>query len=257
MQRYSNGFLDTLKGAYGWQEVLANAVMEIYTGSQPTSANDAVQGTLLGTFTLSGAAYTGETRATGSIQLTGGASGSIDSVKVGGLFNLIGAAIPFHVDLTTTAADLAAAITAYPSTPRFEATSVGDTVTITAPIGMGAEANTLTLTSVATTITTADAAFGGGVTAVNGINFIEDPAAGVIKKEDTVWQMQVIPAGGSAGWFRIVCDPDDTGIANGSFRRLDGAISTSGAEINLASVLLSGDSVQTINQFDITLPTYK
>lgn len=54
--RYSNKMLNEMLNAVRTQ--LANGTIEIYSGSQPASANDAATGTLLGRVTLNAGAWT-------------------------------------------------------------------------------------------------------------------------------------------------------------------------------------------------------
>jgi hypothetical protein len=56
--RFSTGLRNNLAGTTGFAASFANGVIEIYTGTQPSSANNAVTGTLLGTVTLAGGAFT-------------------------------------------------------------------------------------------------------------------------------------------------------------------------------------------------------
>lgn len=56
--RLSTRLRDNLAGTTGFATTFANGVVEIYTGSQPASADAAVTGTLLGTVTLNSGAFT-------------------------------------------------------------------------------------------------------------------------------------------------------------------------------------------------------
>lgn len=103
-----------------------------------------------------------ETRATGSVTLTGGGAGSVDTVRVGGV-NLIAAPVLFNTTLNQTATDLATAINALTGTHTYTANAVGAVVTITAPVGSGTAPNGLTVVSTATTITKTDLNMSGGV----------------------------------------------------------------------------------------------
>jgi len=260
--RFSTGLRDAVAGGYSWRHALANGRLKIFSGTQPASADDAATGTLLVTFTLSGGAFTGETRSAVSVQL-GGTSGSVDSITVGGAIPIIGSAVNFNTDLTTTAAALAAEINNYRSLPDFTATSSGDTVTIYAPWGLGADGNGLTISVGTTTLTATinggtSATFGGtgapaaGVSAVNGLNW-QPPSGGVLTKEPTVWQGTAV-ADGTAGWFRFEADPNDDQGSSTTFRRFDGSIATNGADLNVASTSITNGSIQTINTFTITIP---
>ena len=56
--RFSTALRNATIGTVGMAGALSTGVIEIYTGAQPASANDPVTGTLLGTVTLNGAAFT-------------------------------------------------------------------------------------------------------------------------------------------------------------------------------------------------------
>lgn len=114
------------------------------------------------TILTSAAIVAAETRATGTVTLTGGASGSVNTVRAGGV-NLIAAPVPFNASLNQTAADLAAAINALTSTHGYTAGAAGAVVTVTAAVGSGTLGNGVTLVSTTTTITKTDVNFAGGV----------------------------------------------------------------------------------------------
>lgn len=85
---------------------------------------------------------TAETAASGSFSVTGGTTGngSLTSLKINGI-EVLGAAVVFITDNTTTAAAIAAQITAFTSEPNYTATSTGAAVTITLEAGHGACVN--------------------------------------------------------------------------------------------------------------------
>lgn len=56
--RLSTQLRNNLAGTTGFSSTFANGVMEIYTGTQPATADAAVTGTLLGTVTLASGAFT-------------------------------------------------------------------------------------------------------------------------------------------------------------------------------------------------------
>jgi hypothetical protein len=56
--RLSTALRTALAGTTGFGSVFANGVIEIYTGTQPATADAAVTGTLLGTVTLASGAFT-------------------------------------------------------------------------------------------------------------------------------------------------------------------------------------------------------
>lgn len=102
----------------------------------------------------------GKEHATGSVDLTGGTSGSVDDITVDGV-SIMSGAEPFDTDLATTAQNVADNINAYTSTPGYTAAANSTVITITAA-DAGAAPNGFVVTSSATTITTADTDMSGG-----------------------------------------------------------------------------------------------
>ena len=88
MIRFSTGLRNNLAGSTGLAASLANGVIEIRTGTQPTSADSAASGTLLGTMTLASGAFTPGTSTNG---LTF-ASPSGGSVSKTGTWSFVGVA---------------------------------------------------------------------------------------------------------------------------------------------------------------------
>lgn len=74
--RFSTGLRNATIGIIGMAGALANGVIEIYTGAQPASANDPVTGTLLGTVTTNGAAFTPGS-ATNGLTFAAAANGAV------------------------------------------------------------------------------------------------------------------------------------------------------------------------------------
>ena len=92
--------------------------------------------------------------------------------------------------------------------------------------------------------------FNDGV--ATGLNF-DPPVAGVISKKSTETWSGTAVATGTAGWFRVRLAAD-TGALSTTDKRLDGACSTSGAELNGPSLAIQSGAVQTINTFALTEP---
>jgi len=253
--RLSTAARDHINGAGSLKSAFQNGQIQIYSGAQPASADAAPTGTLLATITAGSNARTAEVLATGTVTLTAGSAGSVDAVTVGGVA-IIDAPVPFNTDLAATAAALAAAINACRSVPDYTATSAGAVVTISAPRGMGAGANTLGVVASVTTLTATTASMSGGVSAANGLKF-GTSSGGVISKLDSQVWSGVAAASGTAGWFRFVGSVADTGAIDSTATqiRLDGAIATSGAQLNMSSTAVTSGATQTIASFPITLPT--
>jgi len=103
-----------------------------------------------------------EVLSTGTVTLDTGAAGSVDSITVN-LIEVMSGAVAYNASLTQTASDVADNINAHTSTPNYTASNVGAIITISAVYETGTTPNTFAVVSTATTITTTDAAFAGGV----------------------------------------------------------------------------------------------
>ena len=100
-------------------------------------------------------------------------------------------------------------------------------------------------------ITLASGAFVSGE-AANGLEF-GTPSAGVLAKAAAETWSGVILATGTAGWFRFYANTVVTGGSTTAVR-FDGAISTSGQQLNLSSTSLTLSATLTIDAFTITMP---
>lgn len=98
-------------------------------------------------------------------------------------------------------------------------------------------------------ITESSGAFVAGAVG-NGLSW-DAPVAGVLGKDSTVWSDAGL-ASGTAGWFRFYANDFDTGSDSLCF---DGAVGTSGAELNLSSTAIVLAATTTIDEFEITLPS--
>lgn len=236
---------------------MSNCFLKVYTGSQPADADAAPTGTLLCTYSDASGTPTREVLAQGTVTLDTGASGSVDTLTVNSI-EVMGSATAFDTSLTITAANIATKINNNPFNLLFLATSAGAVVTLTAKPGLGALAS-WAVASTATTITTTDVAVGtttAGVSALNGLLWA-DAAAGVLVKESTQVWSGLAAAGGVAGWCRFEAAVSDAGGADSteSIYRMDGAVATSGAELNMATTTITISTTQTITSFTLTLPT--
>lgn len=238
-----------------FRDALQGGEIQIYTGVQPATAEAPPTGTLLATITSGSAARTAEVLATGTVTLNTGASGSITALTVNGV-SIIDAPVPFNTSLNQTAADLATMINNSASNPEYTATSLLGVVTITAKRGTGATPNTFAVVSTATTITKTDVNMSGGVTAANGLQFGVSSAGVLPKRSSQTWSGAAV-ASGTAGWFRFVGSVADSGVIDTteSQMRMDGSISTSGAQLNMSSTTVVALATQTISSFPVTLPT--
>jgi hypothetical protein len=238
------------------KKALSNCVLKVYTGAQPATAEAAPTGTLLCTYSDASGALTREVQSVGSVDLTGGGSGSVDTLTVNSI-EIMGSATSFITSLALTAQAVIDKINNNPKNYLFEAyLSDTDKINIRAKPGLGALPNAWVVASTVTTITKTDANMAGGVDAVNGLRW-GDSAAGVLTKLSTQTWSGVAAATGTAGWFRIEASVTDAGGLDSSEAviRLDGSIATSGAELNMTPTSITSAATQTISSFTITLPT--
>ncbi len=85
-----------------------------------------------------------------------------------------------------------------------------------------------------------------------GLSF-GDASSGVLAKTvGETWSGTAVGTG-TAGWFRLVA-PSDTAASSTTEERLDGAVATSGAQLNMSSTSIVTSAVQTISTFSITMP---
>ena len=253
-QRKSTGLVDFIAGSGSARQAMSNGRIFIYSGTQPATADDAITGTLLVTLTKGSGAFTAETLPVWQFTCAG-SSGSVDSVKVGTV-ECLSSAVTFTSDLTTTAAAIAANITANFSIPDFTATSSGAVVSVIGPVGCGATLNDMDVATTATTMTATVANSGNpttaGVTAVNGCNWQFPATVGALSKETTAWS-GVAVATGTAGWFRYKADSTDSDGVSTIFKRMDGAIATSGAELNLSSTSITSGATISVSTATFTV----
>lgn len=87
-----------------------------------------------------------------------------------------------------------------------------------------------------------------------GINF-DAPVLGVIEKAAAETWAGTALATGTAGYFRIYEAADDPSLLSTTNSRMDGAVATSGGELNMSSTAIVVSAVQTVTSFDVTLPS--
>jgi hypothetical protein len=102
--------------------------------------------------------------ATGTVTLTGGGAGSVNSVTINGV-TVTSGSVAFITDLPTTATAVAANITAFTSTPNYSAVAVGAVITITAAT-VGQATNGFVVVASTTTITSTVTNMVGGLDAL-------------------------------------------------------------------------------------------
>jgi hypothetical protein len=252
--RFSTGFRNAINKEGGIDSSLRNGSITIYSGTQPATADAAATGSPLCILTNNSGALTYEVQSSGNITLTGGAGGAVNTLTVNGV-DILGAAVPFNSTLNQTALDVASQINRYKSEPDYIATASGAVVTILALPGKGTLPNGFTVAATTTTLTATTGNMAGGVAPVNGLLF-DQSIAGVLSKLATQVWSGANGATGSAGWCRFhgsVTDPD-TLDSTGQYIRIDGAVATSGAEMNFNSVAFVAGATTTLSNWSMTIP---
>jgi hypothetical protein len=86
-----------------------------------------------------------------------------------------------------------------------------------------------------------------------GINFDTAASAGVLSKAPAEVWSGVNAASGTATFYRHVAAADD-GTLSTTQPRIQGTVSTVGADLNLSSVSLTSGATQTIDYYSVALP---
>src|SRR3990170_1805103 len=171
-RRISTGMRNFILQHGSLKDALQNGRIEIYSGTQPSSPDSAVSGTLLATITKSSGAHTAEVLATGTITVTG-TTGGVATATVNSVNLIPQGAVAFNTSLNQTAVDLAAAINAGMSSPEYTASATGTSavVTVRAKRGTGTAPNGFVVTATYTgDMGGSYANMSGGVAPVNGLS---------------------------------------------------------------------------------------
>lgn len=256
MIRLSTGLVNAQAQSLGYAGALNMGRIEVYSGSQALTA-DAVKGTLLLTLTNNSGALTKETRATGSVTITGVTAGSINTVTVGGLNIIPDGAIAVAGGETTStmATKLRDAIN---RNGMMDATVSGAVVTIRGRPGTGV--TTAAVTASLTTVTASYVNMGSGVAGVapvNGLYFAHTETGILVKPTAQVWS-GVGVAEGTASWARFYSsDTADTGaalVAAPWYPRMDGNCGVGTGDFRLSVTAIVVNLPVTCDVFRWTQP---
>ena len=251
--RLSTGLINSMANIASLADSLAGCSMDIYSGTQPTTADMAATGTLLCTVTQGSAAVTNEVRSVGSVTIAGSA-GSINTITLNAL-DILGGAVAFVTDAATTAVAVAAKINANKRnrTVTASATGLSGVITLTGVTGFGSFLNGQAVSGSGTTMTVGTpVTMAGGVDQANGLHFGTVSAGVLSKVTSETWSATVL-ATGTAGWFRIRESGDNGQADSTTAARYDGSIASSGAQMNLAVQTLSIGAPFTVPSGSITL----
>jgi hypothetical protein len=245
-KEFSTAAVNYLNGEGSSAELMRNAVVVFYTGTQPSAganpsgADTACSGTPLVAFSQAAGVITREVRATAVIDFTS-TTGNLTALTIGGT-SIISGACTYSTPAALATA-VAANINAYRSYPNYSATSVGAVVTIIAPKNSGASLNGLVVAATVGAgtceINAGDGAELGhaptsgtqvvGVNAANMLSVVYPAVLGSSAKETASWQglggsSHINTALGTstaltftsgtltAGYARVYMSPDDPEI---------------------------------------------
>lgn len=104
-------------------------------------------------------------------------------------------------------------------------------------------------TATGTLLVTINTSTGSGF----NLKFLDTAVAGVLSKSLNTWD-GVAVATGTAGYFRYCASTSDANGTSTTEIRIQGAVSTSGAELNMSSTSITSAATTTIDTFDITMP---
>jgi hypothetical protein len=258
MAMFSDGLIKAVGNNSSWYDQIQGGVLDWFSGVAPLTANAAATtANLLATLTKSGSAITFETRAQWKITL-GGSSGSVNTIKIG-LVEVMGTAVTFTTDLTTTAALVADMINSH-AAPNYYATSSGVYVYIWAPISFGTAMNAAVCTTTVTTMTATVAGDGtpsgsggtAGIASANGLSWqypgvVTTGVGTLFTKETTIWQMTSPIVNGTVGYMRLRLDSADDNSISSIFRRIQFSVGTSGADAISSSLIVTAGVPAIVN----------
>jgi hypothetical protein len=243
--KLSTGLRNYMLGMGSLRKAFENGVLKIYSGSAPTSADDAETGVLLCAISKASGTVSANEKGTQKItQVTVTGADTLTTVTLDGV------AYTYNPGGTMTVINIAINLARVinETCPACVAVASGNDGILNVMSRIDGD----TFTSAAT----ANCTINDRVAAVDSdcLGFAEAAAAGVLAKDANVWS-GVNVATGTAGYFRLITS-SDTGASSSTEKRLQGNISTSGAEMNLSNLNLTQGATLTIDSFNITLPAY-
>lgn len=251
--KISTGLRNFLTGEGSLRKAFEDAVIKIYSGVAPSSPDDAASGVLLATITkASGAVTAGDRSTPRRYKVNIGSHGSGETFKLNVTADGVGPTTytytntPDAGDADAVAKGVARMINDIPQLRAVAAEAgtgnlyvQGNIDGLDFTLADGSGTGTLTVTSVEASARANTLQLGA-------------PAAGVISKNSDIWS-GVAVATGTAGYFRVLTSLD-TGVLSTTEVRMQGNISTSGAELNLSNLNIVIGATQTIDTFELTLP---
>ena len=244
--RLSTGLRQYLLGGDCIRKAFEDALMNIYSGSAPATADLPSTGGLLARITLAGAACTHDAISTimvDALEIDDATQGQLNGCTINTDY------VYSHTNagsesVTTVALALAKLMNLDPLCPIYAWPLIGHIYCFSKFAG---EAITIVPTGNGTPVLS-------HITANARINSLHlaAPVAGAISKESAVWSGEILITG-TAGYFRFVRTNDDDDNSAVPLR-LQGSISTSGSELNLSNLNLVDGATLTIDVFSLTEP---
>jgi hypothetical protein len=244
--KLSTGLRNAILSGQELRKIFEDAVINIYSGTAPATADDAATGTLLVTISkASGTVSPGEVSVAkeARVQITSHAAAETFSITINGTTYTF-----TNTPDAGATADVAKALALLvDQDPNVEA-HAGGTDTIYVRSKIAGLPFTISVGGSGTSVLTDDAVANADADTLN----LGAAAAGVIQKNADVWS-GVAVAGGTAGYFRYVKSNDDA-LLSSTECRLQGNVATSGAEMTLSNTTIALGATQTIDSASITMP---
>jgi len=256
-EKYSTGLRNQLLNGRGLREVFADSVLKIYAGTPPAEADDA-EGILLVKLTKSGGVVSTKEHGVLAINTI-----TVPGVHAAGTYN-----ITVTVDGTTYTASYDATTYGHANNDEiaqgvcWELNKISQVRASCATVGGATGVIVVSCRIPGITLTIADGGgtitFGAAAVIQAGSRAATDtlqlglPAAGAVAKNADTWS-GTITADGTAGYFRLVTS-EDLGTDNATDVRVQGAVSTAGAEMNLSSLAMVSGATLTLSTFSVTFP---
>jgi hypothetical protein len=254
-EKFSTNLRNYLMGEGSFRKCFEDGAINVYSGTAPDSPDDAVTSTLLLRITKASGTLSANERSTAQLGLI-----TIGSHALGETFII-----------NVTVDGVGPTSHTYTNTP--DAGGVADVAVLVArmlndipqldAIASGSDGNLFIKSRIdGQAFTIADGGGTGTISVItssvvaavrsDGIQF-GVPVSGVISKEAGNTWSGVVLVSGTAGYFRLVT-PSDDGTESTTQSRVQGVVSTSGAEINAASAVLTKDAVIVMSSLTVTFP---
>lgn len=247
--RLSTCLRNVLDGGGSMRKAFEDALLMIYSGPAPASADDSPTGDLLARITYTGAVCADNAHSTQMVEaltVSAYADGNTNGCTINTDWSF---SVTASSDTTSTiAAKLAALINQDPTVPAV-AIAVAAIVYIMSKFAGEA----IVVVATGSPTPPSGPAHTLANARVNSLH-LAAPVLGVISKESAAWSHTAIKTG-TAGYFRLVRTTDGLDSdTNYTDPRLQGDVSTSGAQLNLSNINLVSGATITVDTFAVTEP---